>query len=203
MLDSTLRPVKDRLLSPLARGPVVRMPPLAVSAGGLALTLTAAVAASRRLAALAVVLFLVGRIADGLDGLVARRNGRDSDLGGLVDIVFDVTGYAAIPLGIAVAVDDRATWIATAVLLATFYVNVTTWAYLSSILEKRSLGADRNASATAVEIPRGLVEGTETIVFFVVALALPDAASTIWWIMAAAVAITAAERVRWAAGALR
>lgn len=203
MLDSTLRPVKDALLAPLARGPVGRLPPLAISGVGLLLTLAAAAAAAQRLTALAVVLWLLGRVADGLDGLVARSRGRASDVGGLVDMVFDVIGYAAIPLGIAVGADDRAVWIATSVLLATFYVNVTTWAYLSSILEKRSLVADRTARPTSVEMPRGLVEGTETIVFFVVALSLPDAAATIWWIMTAAVAVTAAERVRWATRVLR
>lgn len=203
MLDSTLRPVKDRMLGPIARGPVGVLPPVAISTIGLALTLAAAVAASQRMAVLGLGLWLLGRIADGLDGLVARSRQSDSDIGGLIDIVFDVIGYAAVPVGIAFGVDDRAGWVATGVLLATFYVNATSWAYLSALLEKRSVGAPRTGRSTAVSIPRGLVEGTETIVFFSVALLFLDAATTVWWIMAAAVVVTTAERLRWAVRALR
>lgn len=203
MLDTALRPVKDRLLGPVARGPLASTSPGVISAIGLLLTLGAALAASQRLAVPAVLLWLAGRLADGLDGLVARSSDRDSDLGGLTDIVFDVIGYAAIPIGVAFGVDDRGAWIATAVLLATFYVNVTSWAFLSAILEKRNLGANSTGQPTSVSIPRGLVEGTETIVAFAIALAFLDAATTVWWIMAVAVAITAAERIRWAIGTLR
>lgn len=195
--------MKDRLLGPVARGPLANMAPGWISLIGLFLTLGAAFAASEQLAAAAVALWLGGRLADGLDGLVARSSDRDSDLGGLTDIVFDVIGYAAIPIGVAFGVDDRGVWIATAVLLATFYVNATSWAFLSAILEKRNLGAYSTGQSTSVSIPRGLVEGTETIVLFTIALAFLDAATTVWWIMAVAVAITAAERIRWAVGALR
>jgi phosphatidylglycerophosphate synthase len=203
MLDSILRPAKDRLLAPVARGPVAALSPTTISGIGLALTLGAAVAAAQRAPLLAVALWLAGRVADGLDGLVARASERDSDIGGVVDIIADVTGYAAIPIGVAFGVDDRAGWIAATVLLATFYVNITSWAYLSAVLEKRDLGAAATGQTTSVVMPRGLVEGTETIVFFTVALAFVDAATTVWWIMAAAVAVTALERLRWAVGVLK
>lgn len=203
MLDAALRPVKDRALAPLARGPIGRVHPAAISCVGMTLSVAAGAAAWQQLPALAVALWLLGRSADGLDGPVARERARATDLGGLIDIVADTVGYAAVPLGLAFAIDDRAGWIATAVLLATFYVNAVSWACLSALLEKRRQGAAATASPTSVALPRGLVEGTETIVFFTAALALPDAATTIWWIMAAAVAITALERIRWAASVLR
>lgn len=203
MLDSTLRPVKDRLLGPVARSPIGRVHPIVISTTGLAFGLGAAVAAWQQSAALAVALWLIGRVADGLDGVVARATHRSSDVGGLVDFVFDTIVYAAIPLGVAIGVDDRTTWIATAVLLATFYVNAVTLGYVSALLEKRDLGAATRGESTSATLPRGLVEGTETIVLFTLALALPDAATTIWWVMAVAVLVTAFERVRWAAGTLR
>jgi phosphatidylglycerophosphate synthase len=203
MFDSTLRPVKDRLLGPVARTGIGRMPPTAISAVGLVLGLGAAVAASQLASVLAVVLWLLGRVADGLDGLVARAQGRMSDIGGLVDFVLDTIVYAAIPIGLAVGIDDRATWIATAVLLATFYVNAVSLGYVAALLEKRSLAAATSARPTSAVLPRGLVEGTETIVLFTIALALPDATTAIWWIMAGAVLLTALERVRWAARELR
>lgn len=203
MLDPTLRPVKDRVLGPIARSGVGRMPPVLISSIGLAFGLGAAVAAWQQSTALAVALWLLGRLADGLDGIVAREGHRSSDVGGLVDFVFDTIAYAAVPLGLAAALDDRVTWIATAVLLAAFYVNAVTLGYVAALLEKRSLGAAARGEPTSATLPRGLVEGTETIVLFTLALAFPDAATTIWWVMATAVLLTAFERVRWAVGIMR
>ncbi len=203
MLDTPLRPTKDRLLDPLARGPVRRVPPAAISLGSLVLAVGAAVAAWQGAPAAAVALWLTSRIADGLDGAVARRNGVASDRGGLVDIVADTIGYAVIPIGIAAGIDDRTTWIVVAVLLATFYVNAVSWTYLAALLEKRGAGAAAAGAPTSTVMPRGLVEGTETIVFFAIALAWPAAAPVTLALMAIAVAATVVERLWWARGVLR
>lgn len=203
MLDASLRPVKDRLLAPFARHLGERVPPVAISSIGLVVGLAAAGAAWQSRPVLAVVLFLVGRVADGLDGLVARERRSSSDVGGLVDFVFDTIVYAAIPLGIAAGIDERTTWIATAVLLATFYLNAVSLGYVAALLEKRALGATGGRRVTSATLPRGLVEGTETILLFTLALAAPRLATTVWWIMATAVLITALERVRWASQVLR
>jgi phosphatidylglycerophosphate synthase len=203
MFDSTLRPAKDRLLAPLARTPIGRLPPVAISGVGLAFSVAAAVAAWQSIPALAVTLWLFGRLADGLDGVVARASGQSSDVGGLLDFVFDTIGYAAIPLGLAFGIDDRGTWIATAVLLATFYLNAVSLGYVAALLEKRGLASGPDGQQTSAVLPRGLVEGAETIVFFTLALAFNDATATIWLVMAAAVLVTAIERVRWAMKELR
>lgn len=202
MLDATLRPVKDRILSPLVRTPLGNVHPTVISSLGLALSLGAAVAASQRLALAAVALWLLGRVADGLDGLAARQTGRSSDVGGLVDFVFDTIGYASIPIGLAVGIDTRTGWIVTAVLLASFYLNAVSLGHVAALLEKRGRGAQERSESTSATMPRGLVEGTETIVFFTLALAVIDAAPVIWSVMAALVVVTALERVRWAAGQL-
>ena len=210
MLDSMLRPVKDRLLVGATRTPLARLHPTVISSVGLVASLGAAVAAWRLLPLLAVGLWLFGRVADGIDGAVARSSGRSSDVGGLLDFVFDSVGYAAIPLGLAFGLDERGAWIATAVLLASFYLNAVSLGYVAALLEKRALvapstphpGEERRGPTSAV-LPRGLVEGTETIVFFTLALAFPDAAPIIWWVMAVAVFITVLERMRWAIGLLR
>lgn len=203
MLDDALRPTKDRLLGPVVRGPVGRVPPLALSLASLAAAVGAAVAAASGLPIVAVVLWLLSRFGDGLDGAVARHQGTASDRGGLLDIVVDTIGYAAVPLGIAVGVDTRTTWIVVAVLLAAFYVNAVSWTYLAALLEKRAQGAAARGSSTSTIMPRGLVEGTETIVFFAVALAWPDAAPAVLAIMAGAVAVTVAERLWWSREQLR
>jgi len=202
MLDGPLRPAKDRLLGPLMRGPLRAVSPMVMSVLALVAALGAAVAAWRQLAAAAVVLWLISRIADGLDGALARHQEVANDAGGLVDIVFDTVGYAAIPLGVAAGIDTRAAWITVAVLLAMFYVNAMSWTYLAALLEKRNAGAAALGASTSTVMPRGLVEGTETIVFFAVALAWQDAAVAVFATMAAAVAVTIAERMWWARGVL-
>ena len=163
----------------------------------------AGLAAWQRGWAVAVVLWLLSRLADGLDGVVARRRGRTSDLGGLLDIVGDTVGYAIIPIGVAAGLDTRTGWIAVAVLLATFYVNAVSWTYLSAVLEKRAAGARAVGASTSVVMPRGVVEGAETFVFFTIALAVPSAAPTVFWVMAAAVVVTVVERLWWARRILR
>ena len=202
MLDGRLRPAKDRLLEPAIRGPVGGVPPLVLSGGALMLAVGAAIAASQQVAAIAVAAWLLSRLADGLDGAVARHQGVSSDRGGLVDMVADTIGYAAIPLGIAAGLDTRAAWITVAFLLATFYVNAVSWTYLAALLEKRGHGATATDASTSTIMPRGLVEGTETIVFFTIALAWPAGATTVLAVMAAAVGLTIVERLWWARAVL-
>jgi phosphatidylglycerophosphate synthase len=203
MVDGVLRPAKDRLLAPLTRGAFADVPPLALSLAALTAAIGAAVAAWHHLAVLAVALWLLSRVADGLDGAVARQQGTASDRGGLVDIVADTVGYAVIPLGIAAAIDTRAAWITVAVLLATFYVNAVSWTYMAALLEKRARGAAAHDGSTSTIMPRGIVEGAETIVFFTLALAWSDGAVAVLAVMAAAVIATVVERLWWARTVLR
>lgn len=201
MLDGPLRPAKDRLLAPLVHGPLRSAPPLAVTLTALVASLAAAVAAWQSLPVAAVTLWLLSRLADGLDGAIARQQGSAGDRGGLLDIVADTIGYAAVPLGIAAGIDTRAVWVVVAVLLATFYVNAVSWTYLAALLEKREAGARATGTVTSTVMPRGLVEGAETIVFFALALAWPAAAPWILAVMAGAVGITVVERL-WRSDAL-
>jgi len=202
MLDQALRPTKDRLLAPIVRSPVGRGAPVAYTATSLLLAIGAAIAAWQTNPVLAVALWLLSRLADGLDGAIARHRGAASDHGGLLDIVGDTLGYAVIPLGIAAGIDTEAAWVTVAVLLASFYVNAVSWTYLAALLEKRSAGAAATGASTSTVMPRGLVEGTETIVFYTVALAWADAAITVLAVMAVAVGVTVTERTWWARKAL-
>ncbi|MGF1595512.1 MAG: CDP-alcohol phosphatidyltransferase family protein [Acidimicrobiales bacterium] len=193
MFDRALREPKARLLAPVAQR-LTAVPATAVTMAGLALGLGAAALAAAGWYAAAVAAWLANRLADGLDGEVARHRGATSDRGGYVDLVADATVYAAVPIGFAVGRDDGVVWVATAVLLATFYVNIVTVTMLSAVLEKRAAGAAARGEPTTVTLPSGLVEGTETIVFVTVLLAVP--ALAVWWLglMAVAVAVTAVAR---------
>ncbi|HSL58398.1 MAG TPA: CDP-alcohol phosphatidyltransferase family protein [Acidimicrobiales bacterium] len=194
MIDARLRPVKDRVLDPVAARVPGALTPLALSGIALGLGLAAAGAAGAGWSVVAVAAWLTGRVVDGLDGAVARQRGQASDVGGYLDIVLDTVVYAAVPLGVAAHLDERGAWIVVAVLLGAFYVNAVSWAYLSAVLEKRAVGAASTGESTTVTMPRGLVEGAETIVIFTVALAVPSVAPVVFAVMAGAVLVGAAAR---------
>lgn len=198
MIDRRLRVAKDIVVQPLARRLDGRVPPMVLTLLAGVAGVGGGVAAGFGLQWSALSVWLLGRVFDGLDGAVARRSGRQSDLGGYLDLMGDTIGYAAVPIGIAVARDDQAVWIACAVLLAAFYVNTMSWTLLAAIAEKRGAGADRHDERTSVHMPPGLVEGAETIVFFAMMLAVPGRAAELFVIMAVLVVITIGQRVGWA-----
>ncbi|MEQ9093682.1 MAG: CDP-alcohol phosphatidyltransferase family protein [Miltoncostaeaceae bacterium] len=198
MIDAALRSGKERVLAPVA----VRLPravgPGVVTALALAAGLAAAGATWAGVAWAALALWLVNRVLDGLDGVVARARGAASPLGGYLDMLLDVVVYTAIPLGIAAHLDTRTAWLAAALLLGAFYVNAVSWAYLAALIEARGAGARARGEMTSVTMPRGLVEGAETIVLFAVALAAPAWAVATMFTMAALVMVGPVQRAAFA-----
>jgi phosphatidylglycerophosphate synthase len=203
MFDRRLRIPKDRLLRPLARAPFSRLHPNLYTLLAFAFGMASAVAAWRSCFILALVLWIANRILDGFDGTVARATGRQSDLGGYIDIVLDHVVYAAIPLGIALAEDTLAGYRALAVMLGSFYVNAASWMYLAALLEKREVGAAAAGELTTITMPSGLIEGAETVVFYTLFVLFPAHAAVLFLIMAGGVLFTAAQRLVWAVRVLR
>jgi phosphatidylglycerophosphate synthase len=202
MIDRALRPPVERALAPIARLAPPAVHPTAITVAAVAPGLGAAVAAGLGAAPLAVALWLLNRLLDGLDGTLARVRGAQSDAGGYADILLDVAVYAAIPLGIAAGQGTRGAWSAAATLLASFYLNAISWAYLSALLERRGAGARAGGELTAVTMPPGLVEGAETLVVFALALAVPGWSVAAMWVMAGGVVAGVVLRGVWAARAL-
>src|SRR5215471_695858 len=87
-----------------------------VSVLGLAFGIAAALAIALGQFWIGLTLFLLNRLADALDGAVARATTR-TDRGGFLDIAFDFVVYGVIPLAFAIH-DARANALAAAVLLA-------------------------------------------------------------------------------------
>lgn len=198
MFDEWFRRHKERLLAPLARWLGRFMSPLTLTLLGLLVGLGAAVAASRTMWRVALVAWLLNRLIDGVDGVLARQRGRQSELGGYLDIVCDFAVYAAMPLGMALALDTRATWLASTVLLASWFVNAASWMYLAAVLEKRGAGATARGEYTSVTMPRGLVAGTETVVFLALFVLLPSQYLWLAWVMTAGVTVGIGQRIVWA-----
>lgn len=204
MIDHRLRDVKDRAIEPVARRlAAARVAPGWLTFAGMVGGVGAGVLAWRGFTWWALVAWLAGRAFDGLDGAVARRGGRAGDLGGYLDQLADTVGYAAVPLGLAAGIGSAGVWAACAVLVASFYVNIVSWAYLSALAEKRGAGAVASGATTSIVMPTGVVEGAETIVLYALMLAVPAWLPGWFWLMAALVVLTVVQRVVWAARHLR
>ena len=138
------------------------------------------------------VLLLVSRLLDGLDGAVARVNGR-TDYGGYLDIVLDFAFYGLIPLGFVLA-DPDANAVAGAVLILSFYVNGASFLAFAIMAEKHKLKT-RARGEKSFFFSTGLAEATETIAVFVLACLFPGWFAVIAYVFAAICFYTALSRI--------
>lgn len=166
--------------------------PMQLTLGGLVIGLGAVVAAGRALWWLALGLWLLNRLVDGLDGPVARASGRTSELGGFADLVADFLMYGAFVVGCAVGQPDAR--VAALVLLVTYYVNGAAFLALDGIAARLDIDLDVDDGRTFAFI-RSLTEGFETVVAHSLFVLLPGVMPVLMWVFAAMVAVSASQRV--------
>jgi len=141
----------------------------------------------------ALIVVLLNRLLDGLDGAIARH-GTLTPFGGYLDIVCDMAFYAAVPVGFALASPGNAMW--AAVLLASF---VWTGA---SFLGRAIIAAQRKEEDVGARGRKsffhsaGLIEGTETVVAFLLFCLFPAGFPWLAGLFALLCFWTAAQRVR-------
>lgn len=198
MIDKHLRRPKEQVLNTPAAMLPRSLHPTSITLVAFAVGILAAVAIAFGAYWWGLALWFLNRILDGLDGTLARRANLQSDLGGYLDIVLDHVVYAAIPLALVLSAPSYIGALSLAMLLASFYINGASWMYLAALLEKRKQGAASRQEMTTVTMPPGLIEGTETIVFYSLFLLLPGQAPALFGLMALLVMLTAAQRVFWA-----
>jgi phosphatidylglycerophosphate synthase len=192
MLDSLLRPLIDRPLNAAGhllaqRGASAN----AVTITGLGAGLLAAAAIALQFYALAFALIILNRIIDGLDGAVARATA-PTDAGGYLDIVVDYVFYGSVPLAFALA-DPAANALPAAALLASFCLTCASFLAFAIIAAKRDIETMAHGRKLFF-YSTGIVEGTETIAFFLVMAALPGAFPLLAWIFSALCVLTAIQR---------
>lgn len=193
MLDGWARrkldPVLDAVAGRLA-GAGVSANAITVAACVVGLAAAAAIAFGLFLSGL--LLLLVSRLGDGLDGAVAKRRGK-TDLGGYLDIVLDFVFYGAVPLGFALA-DPAANALAAAGLLFSFYVNGSSFLAYAVMAEKRKMTSEARGQKSLF-FTTGLAEATETILVFVLCCLFPSWFAWIAWAFAALTLYTALSRI--------
>ncbi len=143
----------------------------ALTWAGFAVGAAAIAAVAVEAYATGLALFLVNRLADGLDGAVARRT-RMSDLGGFLDIVLDFIVYAGMVFAFALA-DPASNALAAAFLLFAFMGTGSSFLAFAIMAAKRGITTDLRGRKSLYYLG-GLAEGAETILFLALVCLLPD-----------------------------
>lgn len=141
----------------------------------------------------ALVVILLNRLGDGLDGALARHLGHASDAGGFVDIGLDFVFYAGVVLGFALA-DPPTNALPAAFLLFAFIGTGTSFLAFAIMATKHHLERPQFESKAFYYL-HGLTEGTETVVAFVVFCLWPEHFAWLASIFALACLITTATRL--------
>ncbi len=193
MLDPHVRPLIDPILTHIGgRLAGTGLTANAVTLVGLGLGLISAGMIASGMTVWALVPLLASRFADGLDGAVARAT-QKTDFGGYLDITADFLFYGAIPLAF-VCVDPAINGVAGMVLLTSFYVNGTSFLGFAILAEKHQMQTDARGTKS-LYFTGGLLEGTETIGFFVLLCLLPNYFAPLAWIFAVLCFVTAVSRI--------
>lgn len=162
----------------------------ALTGAGLGLGALCLVAIAFGFNTAALVLWLLNRLFDGLDGEVARRRGESSELGSFVDIVADFFMYGGLVVALAIQHPDAR--LALVALFFAYYMNGTIFLALSGVLER--LKRER-LTERGLHFRRSLTEGFETIVAGALFLLFPDRVSLIAGVFAVMVFVSAGQRL--------
>ena len=193
MLDGVMRRLIDPTLTRAgqvlaARGVTAN----AVTRAGLGAGLVMAAMIAGGYGTLALLPLAFSRVADGLDGAVARASAK-TDFGGYLDITCDFVFYGAVPLAFVLR-DPAANGLAGAFLLASFYVNGASFLGFAILAEKRGMHT-RAQGDKSLYFSAGLLEGTETIAFFAVLCLWPSNFALLAYLFGTLCLATALARV--------
>lgn len=201
MFDTKLRPLLAPALDRTAAAlDVPWISPNRMTGLNLLLGLASAGFAAAQWWVPALMAWVLCRLADGLDGPLARRRAtqpgtrRDAGQGGFWDISADFIVYGATVIGVAIGVTTGfgAPWLPFLLVVFAYYINGSVFLAFSSIAEKNDRQIDDGRSLSFLG---GLAEGAETVLVHSLWLLFPAVAWQIASVWAALVLISAAQRI--------
>jgi phosphatidylglycerophosphate synthase len=163
---------------------------------GFGIGVAAAVAIATQSYVAGLVLLLASRLADGLDGTVARLT-QPTDRGAFLDICLDFLFYASIPLAFAMA-NPSANALPAAVLLAAFIGTGSSFLAFAVFAQKHDIASTEYPNKGFYYLG-GLTEATETLICFALMCVWPDKFA--WWAYGFAVLCTLTIGTRIVGGA--
>lgn len=142
---------------------------------------------------LALILIILNRLLDGLDGTLARLS-TPTDRGGFLDIVLDFIFYSAIPIAFAIA-NPADNALAAAFLIYAFIGTGCSFLAFATIAAKRQMDSTRFPDKSFYYLG-GLTEATETIILFGIMCLLPNYFSLLAYSFAFLCLITTVLRIK-------
>jgi phosphatidylglycerophosphate synthase len=139
-----------------------------------------------------LIFLLLNRIADGIDGELARLSS-PSDAGGFLDITLDFIFYALFPLGFALA-DPLQNALPAAFLIASFVGTGASFLAFATLADKHAV-VSPDFEYKSLYYLNGLTEGTETILCFALMCLFATNFAQIAWVFSMLCLITAINRV--------
>ena len=192
MFDEPFRRAFQPLVVPVVRKLVeAGVTPTAVTVASFVAAVSAAIIVVTVGPLSGLAIWLVSRIGDGLDGILARTTGLSSAFGGFLDITLDMAGYSAMVVAFAMVFPQHA--LAWSAVLAGYVIVITTTLALSGAArrERATLGGtDRTFLFT-----RGIAEAGETNLAYAVWALWPDQLHWTIWLWVAALVSTGVQRV--------
>ncbi len=165
-----------------------------VTWAGFVIGLTAVPLLAAHCYSAAIAAIVINRIADGLDGAVARAAG-PTDIGGYLDIVVDFVFYSAVVFGVTLAQPDQAVW--GAFLIFSFVGTGSSFLAYAIFAEKHGITTEVRG-AKSIYYLGGLTEGFETIVVLIMMCLFPAWLWLISLVFGMMCWITTTMRIVWA-----
>jgi phosphatidylglycerophosphate synthase len=192
MLDARMRRLLDPLLDRIG-GYLTRLGWHAntITVAGFTLGVGAWIALAFQQYSAALGLIAANRVADGLDGAVARHRGT-TDLGGYLDIVLDFLFYSGVPFFFAVGNPPAA--LPAAFLIFSFIGTGSSFLAFAILAAKRGLTTQLRGRKSIYYLG-GLAEGSETIALFVFICLLPEWFGVLAWSFGGLCWLTTASRI--------
>ncbi|RCX03435.1 CDP-alcohol phosphatidyltransferase family protein [Marinomonas foliarum] len=141
---------------------------------------------------LALVLVVINRVMDGLDGAVARIQG-PTDLGGYLDITLDFIFYSAVVFGFAL-MNPLENALAASFLIFSFMGTGSSFLAFAIMAEKRNIER-LEYGRKSLYFLGGLAEGAETIAFLILICMLPNYFAVLAYVFGVVCWITTATRI--------
>ena len=163
-----------------------------VSFAGFILGIGGAAAIALHQFNMAIVLILLNRLADGVDGPLARIEG-PTDRGAFLDITLDFIFYSAVVFGFCLA-DPINNSLAGAALIFSFIGTGSSFLAYAIMAERRRLQNIRLPDKGFYYLA-GLAEGTETILFFILCCLFPVLFPPLAWVFFAVCVVSTVLRV--------
>ena len=188
-------PIFARVLrAPLIRGAEAlserRLTATQVTLAGFAAGVLCAAAVASGFYFIGLLFLVVNRIADGIDGALARLT-EPTDFGAYLDMVLDFVIFTAVAGSFAAAKPEHA--VPAVVLVSSLMGVAATFLGFAVIAGRRGMIAEQRDKPFT--LAGGIVETSEITVFLLVVLIWPTVFPTAAWIFAAACGITMGQRI--------